>query len=307
MLNFLIKKNKPNILLLADVPNWAYDFKAKAISKYLGAYYNFKIRYAVKKPNLAKEKFDLIYIFFWAETYYRNFNIPKHKIAKWIGSHRWQNEKCYGFLTPKQMADKYLYDVGYVATISKLLRDIFIPYRKVFLLPDGYLKERFYYKRERRGELLIGWAGNIKDSCKGVKDIVMPACDGKHRLIVADGKLPHKKMVDFYNKIDVLCISSLAEGAPQTLVEGMASGCFPVCTNVGIVPELVKSGKNGLIIERSVQAFEDAFVWCEKNINLVRAAGRLNAEVIAKKRSWEIVIKNYKNFFDYIFSTPGQG
>ena len=65
-------------------------------------------------------------------------------------------------------------------------------------------------------------------------------------------------MARFYNSIDVICVASTAEGDPLPLVEGMACGCFPVCVDVGIVPELVQSGVNGLIVDRTPAAFRAA-------------------------------------------------
>ena len=75
----------------------------------------------------------------------------------------------------------------------------------------------------------------------------------------------------------MIAIASLAESQPLPLLEGMACGCFPVVTNVGIVPEMVAHGVNGLVVERSPEAFRDAFSWCERNLAAVRRAGRLNA------------------------------
>ena len=46
--------------------------------------------------------------------------------------------------------------------------------------------------------------------------------------------------------VGVLC--SETESAPLTLLEGMSSGLSMVATNVGGVPEIVKDGKNGLLV-----------------------------------------------------------
>ena len=98
--------------------------------------------------------------------------------------------------------------------------------------------------------------------------------------------LPYGEMPDFYNSIDVISVASTAEGDPRPLIEGMACGCFPVTTDVGIVPELVRHGENGLIVERSVKAFAEAFAWCRANVDQVRAAGRRNAELMLASRTW---------------------
>ncbi|MCH6556155.1 MAG: glycosyltransferase, partial [Chloroflexi bacterium] len=41
--------------------------------------------------------------------------------------------------------------------------------------------------------------------------------------------------------------------SPNTIIEGAACGCIPICTAVGCIPELVEDGHNGYIIERSAE------------------------------------------------------
>jgi glycosyltransferase involved in cell wall biosynthesis len=101
-------------------------------------------------------------------------------------------------------------------------------------------------------------------------------------------------MAKFYRKVDIFVVASRHEGEPLTLLEAMASGCFPVCVDVGIVPELVKHKVNGYIVpERSVDAFRQAFEWCDSNRDQVRAAGLANARLIARERNWGICAEIY--------------
>jgi len=83
----------------------------------------------------------------------------------------------------------------------------------------------------------------------------------------------------------------------------MACGCFPVCADVGIVPELIKHKQNGYIVsERSPQAFSDAFRWCEQNLTFIRKAGQENAKMLAHKRSWPQVIFTWETLFSKALS-----
>jgi glycosyltransferase involved in cell wall biosynthesis len=141
--------------------------------------------------------------------------------------------------------------------------------------------------------------GNPEDPCKGLKDILIPATNGKFAFIHSDGKMTREEVAEFYNRIDVIAIASTFEGSPLPLIEGMVSGCFPVSTDVGIAPELIRHGENGLIVERSVEAFQEAFAWCEKNLDIVRAAGQRNAGEIPKARSWEKMIGGFEKVFDF--------
>jgi glycosyltransferase involved in cell wall biosynthesis len=58
-----------------------------------------------------------------------------------------------------------------------------------------------------------------------------------------------------YAAIDIVALTSLNEGMPASLIEGMAAGRPVVATRVGGVPELVTDGENGhLVAARDVPA-----------------------------------------------------
>jgi hypothetical protein len=81
-------------------------------------------------------------------------------------------------------------------------------------------------------------------------------------------------------------------------MEAMAAGCFPVCTDVGIVPELIRSGDNGLILKaRTPQAFRSAFEWCEAHLDEVRRAGADNAQQMRRERTWSRTANQFREYF----------
>jgi glycosyltransferase involved in cell wall biosynthesis len=290
---------KPRILLLADTPNWAFDTAAQAFVKYLSDEFEFKVAYVGSSPppDLAQWPFDLIYVFFWGETYHQEFVRDKNRVIKEVASHRWACEDNYGLLSPSQMVQTYLRDAGTVVTISKRLQTLLAPYREVFWAPNGFDPNRFFNLNQRQGDLKLGWAGRLSDPCKGVHDILVPAAGDDFDLSIAGGDMDYLGMAQFYNSIDVLCVASTAEGEPLPLLEAMACGCYPVCVDVGIVPELIQSGHNGLIIDRSVAAFRAAFEYCYMNVETIRKAGEKNAVMILKERQWQKTIGYWRDIF----------
>ncbi len=68
-----------------------------------------------------------------------------------------------------------------------------------------------------------------------------------------------KDISDIMSRIDILVLSSLTEGLPLVLLEGMAYGKPIVATNVGGVPELVINGRTGFVVApKDPQALADA-------------------------------------------------
>jgi len=292
-------KKKPTIALLIDTHNWAYDFSAKALTRRLSDRYNFHFYYASDEPKLDPKSFDLIYIFYWGDEHHKKFSIEPKKIIKEVASHRWQVEEKFGKLSTEQFVQRYLGECGTVTTPSLRLYNMLRPFLKdIFHCPNGVESEIFKYKRARSGPLHIGWVGNPRDSCKGLHDVLVPAIGDRFQFSYSPGTWSRKRVAKFYNQIDVIAIASTAEGQPLPLLEGMACGCFPVCTDVGIVPELINSGFNGLILERSAAEFRNAFLWCEQNLAMIRRVGSYNAATCKAMRLWDNLVSNFSKVFD---------
>jgi len=275
--------------MLADRHDWAFDFKAQSVSRCLADEFDVQIAYVRDQPDLSSMDLDLLYVFFWGETYHREFDLDPSRVVKEISSHRWANESDYGYLTPAQAARKYLADAGTITSTSKRLLNTFAPYREVHYTPNGFDPDIFRPVGRRSGALRIGWAGDRNDRCKGLDDILIPAAGEEFELHVAGGEFDRNEMREFYNSIDVICVASTAEGTPFPLLEGMACGCFAVAVDVGIVPEVVQSGINGLVVKRKVAAFRKAFRWCAENLEQVRAMGQQNADAMLRTRTWDRV------------------
>lgn len=56
---------------------------------------------------------------------------------------------------------------------------------------------------------------------------------------------------DMLSKCDGLCLSSIWEGLPVTLLEALSVGCIPICTPVGGIVDIIKSGENGILSNSS--------------------------------------------------------
>lgn len=46
---------------------------------------------------------------------------------------------------------------------------------------------------------------------------------------------------------DAMCLPSIWEGLPVTLLESLSVGCIPICSPVGGIPNVITDGKNGLL------------------------------------------------------------
>ncbi len=63
------------------------------------------------------------------------------------------------------------------------------------------------------------------------------------------GWVAGKKKLNILSNADILIMPSYREGLPNSLLEGMASGCSVIASSVGAIPEVISSKQNGLLID----------------------------------------------------------
>lgn len=65
--------------------------------------------------------------------------------------------------------------------------------------------------------------------------------------------LPYRVFGGLYHSMDFLLMVSTFEGGPANLPEALSSSTPVLCTNVGMVPDLVRDGENGLILSGDIR------------------------------------------------------
>lgn len=287
----------PRIWLVPYLRGWSYDLTARALVRHLSHRFEFRVAYQNDVDTGAIDKWnaDLVVDLWWRGNLQRHY---RERCITQISSHRWEQAK-WGGLRPTEIMSRYASESVAVAVPSQRLLTLLANSTpescRVHLAPKGFEPSLFHDAGLRRGPLTVGWAGASVSPDKHLSTITSACPDAR----LADQCLTQLEMGDFYNSTDVIACASEAEGDPRPLIEGMACGCFPVTTDVGIVPELVRHGVNGLVVERTAEAFAEAFTWCRANIDLVRAAGSLNAVAMLARRTWSHVAPAWGDVLDY--------
>lgn len=68
-------------------------------------------------------------------------------------------------------------------------------------------------------------------------------------LVLFTGKVSEEDLLKWYSLANIFVLPSLYEGRPTVINEAMASECAVVATNVSGIPEQVKEGHNGFLVE----------------------------------------------------------
>jgi len=102
---------------------------------------------------------------------------------------------------------------------------------------------------------------------------------------------------------DVYVLPSLTEGYSISTIEAMAAGLPVVATSVGIVPELVESGKSGIVIESgSSSAISDALLDLLEDAGQCREMGRVGRERVLSALSPAVYQKSLDDLYQELLT-----
>ncbi len=125
---------------------------------------------------------------------------------------------------------------------------------------------------------------------------------GIERVVSFIGELRGEDLLNIYSLADLFVLPSLAEGKPIVIYEAMASECAIIATNVDGIPEQVKEGYNGLLVEpRDPSALADKIKYLLNNEELMKKMGKYSRKrVIDKKWTWDGYAKKVTNLYNDI-------
>lgn len=113
--------------------------------------------------------------------------------------------------------------------------------------------------------------------------------------------LPYPQMADVFRRAQILVSPSTHDGTPNSLLEGMACGCFPVAGDLDSIREWITHGKNGLLTNAiNPQSLANAILEALENKNLRRQAAGLNSEIIQTRAEYTRTMKRIEDFYQNV-------
>ena len=212
-----------------------------------------------------------------------------------------------------------------VISNSQGLKDLALlsaPEQEIGIIPNGVDTERFFPTEAPVGEWVITAGATRLTQRKGLHLIIeaMPKllCHnpkvvfeimgdgaseealrqrahelGVHASVRFLGRIPATETVTYYQRAKVFVLPSANEGMSNALLEALACGLPAVVTDTGGSSELVVEKENGLVIERTVTAIEEALLYLLTHEEEREKMGRMS-RVRAEAQSWSQVAEAYQ-------------
>ena len=107
-----------------------------------------------------------------------------------------------------------------------------------------------------------------------------------------------RKLVEQYQKTNVLVLPSLLESFGMVLLEAMACGKPVIGTNVGGIPFVIDDNETGLLVPpKDPEAIAKAIIKIFKDPELVKRMGENGYKKVKENFLWENQVKKTKEVF----------
>lgn len=259
----MLVDRRPEILIIVDRPNWALDIVTENLLHAMGDKYRIVKKYQSEVTEADIIQADLVQVYYWLQLL--RMNVPDSIINQNL--HKLLIGYCGHVLLEGERREPglaWMRKPRAVFAISQLLFREIQPLIDVpvFYAPLGVDTTFFTPGPPMQSirPLRVGWVGSLDNhgpEQRGFYNLIVPATDAVEDVeLVAAIRGEHwrspEEMVELYRSFHVYICASRNEGGPNTCLEAAACGIPVVTTPVGNMPELIKPGVNGYLVEHNV-------------------------------------------------------
>jgi glycosyltransferase involved in cell wall biosynthesis len=115
--------------------------------------------------------------------------------------------------------------------------------------------------------------------------------------------MSHANMAEAFRRAQIVASPSIHDGTPNTLLEGIACGCFPVAGDLESIREWIKPNENGLLFDATnPRSIADAIVIAIENKSLRQTAADLNQKMIAARAEYGHNMQRAEQFYKEVIT-----
>ncbi len=116
------------------------------------------------------------------------------------------------------------------------------------------------------------------------------------------GKKTGMELQGLMGQAEILILPSRSEAFPMTIVESLAAGTPVIASNVGGIPEVIRNGKEGILVEpRDPDGLADAIIELMQNPGKRKKMAE-NARKRAENYLWENIVAGLVQYYEEMLS-----
>ncbi|MFS0723252.1 glycosyltransferase family 4 protein [Paenibacillus sp. 1P07SE] len=296
------------ILLAPTRPGWAFDHRAKDLLALQMRHIRCEIKYFDQITTEDQDKYDLIYpmTLGGAEILHEQKKIPLAKMAAGITSLRSLEPHMLDEKRFKPDFIRFVKSLRGINTASDEIVELFEGQCKIYKTRVGIdpLVFKPSVKRNPKQTFRVGWVGRIDKPVyrvhKGYQKVLSALKNMDVTLDIRTLKenyVPREEMVTFYQGLDCFICSSVSEHLPLPVLEAAACGVPIITTKVGIVPELIRHRRNGIIVTGSADSIRQATSYLMRHRKFRGRLKRRIRRTIEENWTWNHCKRDWERFF----------
>ena len=117
--------------------------------------------------------------------------------------------------------------------------------------------------------------------------------------------LSHQELLELMGKSLIYIGNNISDGMPNTLLEAIVMGAFPIQSNPGnVTSEIIQHKKNGLLIEDpdNVDVIQEQILFAINNPNIIYEASHINNTLAIQKLDYSFVQHKILNLYPNILN-----
>ncbi len=116
-------------------------------------------------------------------------------------------------------------------------------------------------------------------------------------------QLSHAQMAEVFRGAQIVVSPAIHDGTPNSLLEGIACGCFPIAGDLESIREWITHGQNGLLVNpNDPQSIADGILLAIQREDLQLEAAGLNANMISTRAEYGMNMKKIGEFYKTVIS-----
>jgi glycosyltransferase involved in cell wall biosynthesis len=110
--------------------------------------------------------------------------------------------------------------------------------------------------------------------------------------IICLSGLPYTKLLELMGKTKIFIADTINDGLPNTLVESISLGAFPIHSNLFSLQDWIKNRENGLLVDSGdIKKYAYSINMALSNDNFIDRASKINKKIVFSRLCSDVVKK----------------